>query len=47
LNRTTDVTITRTARIINETMNFPIFGAKGRTPWVLNKAEARRKGKKN
>jgi hypothetical protein len=27
-------------------MNFPIFGAKGRTPWVLNKAEARRKGRK-
>jgi len=28
-------------------MNFPIFGVKGRTPWVLNKAEARRKGRKN
>jgi hypothetical protein len=28
-------------------MNFPIFGVNGRTPWVLNKAEARRKGRKN
>jgi len=31
--------------MFNETMNFSIIGVKGRTPWLLNKAEARRKGK--